>query len=71
MNRGITYPRDRQAFKLLIFLSVAVGNGATVIAQSEETCVVYGMPKGPIEDGIADTIAPLDRIAEEIFRTVK
>jgi two-component system, chemotaxis family, protein-glutamate methylesterase/glutaminase len=46
-------------------------NGAAVIAQSEETCIVYGMPKGPVEDGIVDTIAPLEHIAEEICRTVK
>jgi two-component system chemotaxis response regulator CheB len=46
-------------------------NGATVIAQNEETCVVYGMPKGPIEDGIVDSIVPLEQIAAEINRTVK
>jgi len=46
-------------------------NGANIIAQSEETCVVFGMPKGPIEDGIVDTIAPLNRIAEEICQTVR
>jgi two-component system chemotaxis response regulator CheB len=46
-------------------------NGATIIAQDEETCVVYGMPKKPIEDGIVDVIAPLDQIAQEIYRTVK
>jgi two-component system chemotaxis response regulator CheB len=45
-------------------------NGAAIIAQDEETCVVYGMPKAPIESGIVDSIAPLDRIAEEICRTV-
>jgi two-component system, chemotaxis family, protein-glutamate methylesterase/glutaminase len=46
-------------------------NGSTIIAQSEETCVVFGMPKGPIDSGIVDTIAPLEYIAEEICRTVK
>jgi two-component system, chemotaxis family, protein-glutamate methylesterase/glutaminase len=46
-------------------------NGSTVIAQSEETCVVFGMPKAPIESGIVDTVAPLEHIAEEICRTVK
>jgi two-component system chemotaxis response regulator CheB len=46
-------------------------NGAVIIAQNEETCTVFGMPKEPIESGIADIIAPLDRIAEEICRTVK
>lgn len=46
-------------------------NGAGIIAQSEETCTVYGMPKEPIESGIVDTIASLDRIAEEIVKTLK
>jgi two-component system chemotaxis response regulator CheB len=45
-------------------------NGATIIAQDEPTCVVFGMPKEPIEAGIVDVIAPLDRIADEICRTV-
>ena len=45
-------------------------NGAVVIAQDEKTSVVYGMPKGPVEAGIVDVIAPLDRIADEISRTV-
>jgi two-component system chemotaxis response regulator CheB len=45
-------------------------NGSTVIAQNEETCTVYGMPKEPIESGVADIVAPLERIAEEIVKTV-
>lgn len=45
-------------------------NGSVVIAQSEETCTVYGMPKEPIESGVADIIAPLEKIAEEILKTV-
>lgn len=45
-------------------------NGSAVIAQDEATCTVYGMPKEPIESGIVDTIAPLERIAEEIIKTV-
>ncbi|OGR24255.1 MAG: chemotaxis response regulator protein-glutamate methylesterase [Desulfobacterales bacterium RIFOXYA12_FULL_46_15] len=45
-------------------------NGGFVIAQNEETCTVYGMPKEPIESGIADIVVPLDRIAEEIVKTV-
>jgi two-component system chemotaxis response regulator CheB len=45
-------------------------NGGIVIAQDRETCTVYGMPKEPIESGLADIVAPLDRIAEEITRTV-
>lgn len=46
-------------------------NGATLIAQNEETCVVYGMPKAPIESGIVDVVAPLEKIAEEISTTTK
>lgn len=46
-------------------------SGAVIIAQNEETCTVFGMPKEPVESGIVDVIAPLDRIAEEICRTVK
>lgn len=46
-------------------------SGATIIAQNEETCTVFGMPKEPIESGIVDIIAPLNRLAEEICRAVK
>jgi two-component system chemotaxis response regulator CheB len=46
-------------------------SGAFIIAQDEATCSVYGMPKGPIDAGIVDIISPLDRMAEEIVRTVK
>jgi two-component system, chemotaxis family, protein-glutamate methylesterase/glutaminase len=45
--------------------------GALVIAQNEATCVVYGMPKAPIEQGLADVIAPLNKIAEEITKSVR
>lgn len=45
-------------------------NGSFIIAQNEETCTVYGMPKEPIESGMADVVAPLDKIAEEIVKSV-
>lgn len=45
--------------------------GAIVIAQNEESCVVYGMPKAPIDRGLADKIVPLNKIADEIIKTVK
>ncbi|HYW80536.1 MAG TPA: chemotaxis-specific protein-glutamate methyltransferase CheB, partial [Thermoguttaceae bacterium] len=44
--------------------------GAKIIAQDEASCVVFGMPREPIEEGIADVIAPLDEIAAEIVRMV-
>lgn len=46
-------------------------NGGVIIAQNEATCTVYGMPKEPIESGIADIVAPLDDIAGEILKTLK
>ncbi len=41
--------------------------GGVVIAQNEETCVVYGMPKAAIEAGIVDHIAPIETVADEIM----
>lgn len=45
-------------------------NGAYVIAQDETTCVVFGMPKDPIEKGIVDRVAPLSQISREIVKTL-
>jgi two-component system chemotaxis response regulator CheB len=45
--------------------------GAAIIAQDEASCVVFGMPREPIEKGIADVVAPLDRIAGEIARLAR
>ena len=36
--------------------------GGFVIAQDEESCVVYGMPRAAVDEGIADAILPLDGI---------
>jgi len=36
------------------------------LAQSEETCVVYGMPRSAVESGFADKILDLDKILHEI-----
>ncbi|MCK5505622.1 MAG: chemotaxis response regulator protein-glutamate methylesterase [Thermodesulfovibrionia bacterium] len=44
--------------------------GGKVIAESKETCVVYGMPKAIIEAGLADKIVPLDNIAAEIVNSL-
>lgn len=52
-------------------LSLMKRNGATIIAQDEESCIVYGMPKKAIDNGIVDVIAPLDQIASEICHVAK
>jgi two-component system chemotaxis response regulator CheB len=42
------------------------GKGGTV-AQDEETCLVYGMPRVAIEGGCVDWVVPLDRIPEKVL----
>lgn len=46
-------------------------NGAITIAEAEETCIVYGMPKAAAETGCVDKIIPLYHIHEEIFKSIK
>ncbi|HVN98167.1 MAG TPA: chemotaxis response regulator protein-glutamate methylesterase [Syntrophorhabdaceae bacterium] len=41
-----------------------------IIAQDEETCVVFGMPKAVIGANLADVVLPIDRISEEIMRVL-
>jgi two-component system chemotaxis response regulator CheB len=45
--------------------------GAVNIAQNEETCVVFGMPKEAIAVGAAQQILPLDRIPQAIVDAVR
>jgi len=52
-------------------LEILKNKGSYIIAQDEKTCVVYGMPKIPIESGLADKVSPLDKIADEILRSLK
>jgi len=49
-------------------------NGWTTIAQREDTCVVYGMPRAAVALGAATTILPLDGIGPtivEMFKEIK
>ena len=41
--------------------------GGQVIAQDEDTCVVYGMPRAIVEGEIADIVAPIERVTDEIL----
>jgi two-component system, chemotaxis family, protein-glutamate methylesterase/glutaminase len=61
-------------------LGLIMNSGGLTIAQSEESCVVFGMPKAAIERGFAMRVVPLDMLAntlasqcnpERIARTVK
>ncbi|WP_116141874.1 protein-glutamate methylesterase/protein-glutamine glutaminase [Trinickia diaoshuihuensis] len=42
--------------------------GAATVAQNEETCVVFGMPKEAIKRGGVERTVPLQAIAQEVMR---
>ncbi len=44
------------------------GAGGSTIAQDEESCVVFGMPREAIRMGGAAQVLPLDRIAPALLR---
>jgi two-component system chemotaxis response regulator CheB len=41
-------------------------HGGCVIAESEETAIVYGMPREAVATGVVDRCVPLDQVAAEI-----
>ncbi len=47
-------------------LGVVKSGGGMTIAQSEESCVVYGMPKAAIERGNAIRVVPLEALANTL-----
>jgi len=46
------------------------GLGGFAIAESEETCVVYGMPRSIVDAGLADRVVPLGEIGRTIVECV-
>lgn len=44
--------------------------GGRTFAESEETCVIYGMPKAAVEAGVVGQSIPLTRMADEILAAV-
>lgn len=50
--------------------SISTKQPVYTIAQSKETCVVYGMPKVVVEKGLADIVLPLEEIGKEIIKKV-
>jgi two-component system chemotaxis response regulator CheB len=42
--------------------------GGLVLAEDESTCVVYGMPRSVVENGLSDEVVPLDHMAAAIVR---
>jgi len=45
-----------------------VAAGGTVVAESEESCAVYGMPRAVVEAGLASAVWTADEIASELRR---
>ena len=43
--------------------------GGRVYTESEESCVVYGMPASVVEAGLSDKSAPLRELAKAIRRS--
>lgn len=52
-------------------LGILKNKAAHIIGQNEASCVVYGMPKAPADLGYLDVVVPLNKIAEEIVKSVK
>lgn len=42
-------------------------NGGLVVAQNEDSCIVYGMPRAVVESGTADEVVPLQDIYSRII----
>lgn len=51
--------------------SLKDAGAVTTIAESEQTCVVYGMPRSAVELQGADTIVPNFEIADQLVRAVQ
>jgi two-component system chemotaxis response regulator CheB len=44
--------------------------GGRVLTESEESCVVYGMPRAVVEAFVSDRSAPLQRMPGEILEMI-
>jgi two-component system chemotaxis response regulator CheB len=44
--------------------------GGRIIAEAEESCIVYGMPRSVIEAGLCDRVAPLGKMAATLLEVL-
>ncbi|MDQ6419238.1 chemotaxis response regulator protein-glutamate methylesterase [Paenibacillus sp. LHD-117] len=49
---------------------LAEQGAASLIAESEETCIVYGMPRCAVEGGFVQEVLPLGQIASQLVKAV-
>uniref|UniRef100_A0A7C3MGS9 Protein-glutamate methylesterase/protein-glutamine glutaminase n=1 Tax=Dictyoglomus thermophilum TaxID=14 RepID=A0A7C3MGS9_DICTH len=54
----------------LLGVEVIKSKGGIVFTESEETCIIYGMPRAVEERGLSDKSIPLYNMAEEIINFV-
>ena len=47
---------------------VLKAQGASILAQDEASCVVWGMPGAVVNAGLADSVLPVGQIVPEILR---
>lgn len=45
-------------------------NGGKTVAQDEESCVVFGMPKVAIEKGAIDRVVPINHVSMELMKMI-
>ena len=41
-----------------------------VVAQNEDTCVVYGMPRAVVQAGIVNEVVPLEDVADTMIKHI-
>jgi two-component system chemotaxis response regulator CheB len=49
-------------------LKLIKSKGGYVISQDEESCVVYGMPRAALEEGVVDSVLSLNDISMTLDR---
>jgi len=45
--------------------------GAQIITQDEDSCVVYGMPRAVVQAGLSDHVVPLSKMADRLVETAR
>ena len=61
------YKKSHAVFEDLIYQNLRQA-GARTLAQDEESCVVFGMPKEAIKRGGVERTVPLGAVAQEILK---
>ena len=55
----------------IALLAILLGIYLIIIAQDEESCVVFGMPKKAYECGGAEELVPIEKITDRLSQLIK